>query len=166
MSTACQGDFRPNLRVLLHSGILRSLPLALQSEDKRVLIAAAEVVRKGLAKITLLGNPETIQAEAAKLGVDISGCQIVDHLVSGLHCTVQAHAVDLSGETISDQWHRFCADLSKFMLRLCTLLSLRTNLIWVLWTSDRGANGHCLHLHLVPGDALWPVASVSSARQP
>eukprot|EP00891_Asterochloris_glomerata_P000462 jgi/Astpho2/462/Aster-03507 len=53
-----------------------------ESGDKRVLIAAAEVVRKGLAKITLLGNPETIQAQAAKLGMDISGCQIVDHLNS------------------------------------------------------------------------------------
>lgn len=89
-------------RILLHLGLLSSLPVPLQSGDKRVLIAAAEVVRKGLAKITLLGNPETIQAQAAKLGVDISGCQIVDHLVGGLHCTAQAHAVELSGEVFSD----------------------------------------------------------------
>ena len=67
-----------------------------------MLVAAAEVVRKGLAKITLLGNPDTIQAEAAKLGVDVSGCHIVDYLVGSLHCIVQAPAVHLPGETISD----------------------------------------------------------------
>ena len=78
-----------------------SLPVPLQAGDKRVLVAAAEVVRKGLARITLLGNPETVQAEAAKLGVDVSGCQIVDHLVGGLRCAIQAHAAGLSGGTVS-----------------------------------------------------------------
>ncbi|KAG2499809.1 hypothetical protein HYH03_002105 [Edaphochlamys debaryana] len=47
-----------------------------ESEDKRVLAAAAEVTARGLAKITLLGEQTTILAEAKKLGLDLSGCNI------------------------------------------------------------------------------------------
>ena len=42
-----------------------------ESEDKRVLAAAADVVQRGLAKITLLGDPTTIlvrEAEAGRVG--------------------------------------------------------------------------------------------------
>lgn len=53
-----------------------------ESLDKRVLAAAADVAQRGLARITLLGEPGTIQAEAAKLGLDLSSCAIVDPLVS------------------------------------------------------------------------------------
>lgn len=49
-----------------------------ESEDKRVLQAAAEVTQRGLAHITLLGDPETVQDEATKLGIDISLCDIVN----------------------------------------------------------------------------------------
>ncbi len=44
--------------------------------EPRVLRAAAGVVRKGLAKITLLGEPEAIQAEAKRLSLDISSVQL------------------------------------------------------------------------------------------
>ncbi|EFJ50359.1 phosphate acetyltransferase [Volvox carteri f. nagariensis] len=47
-----------------------------ESDDKRVLAAAADVTTRGLAKITLLGDPTTITAEAAKLGLDLSQCNI------------------------------------------------------------------------------------------
>ena len=40
--------------------------------EPRVLRAAAGVARKGLAKVTLLGEPEAIQAEAKRLSLDIS----------------------------------------------------------------------------------------------
>lgn len=49
-----------------------------EPEDERVLKAAAEVLQKGIAKLILLGNPAEIQAQAAKLGVDVSGAEIVD----------------------------------------------------------------------------------------
>jgi phosphotransacetylase len=43
-----------------------------------VLLAAAEVTQRGLAKIVLLGDPQTVANEAKKAGADISGCTIVD----------------------------------------------------------------------------------------
>lgn len=63
--------------------------LCLQSGDRRVLTAAAEIVRKGLAKVTLLGDPDTVSQDADRLGLDLSGVQVIDHLVSCLtysHC--------------------------------------------------------------------------------
>ncbi|PNW69941.1 hypothetical protein CHLRE_17g699000v5 [Chlamydomonas reinhardtii] len=47
-----------------------------ESVDKRVLAAAADVTARGLARVTLLGDPTTVQAEAKKLGLDLSGCHI------------------------------------------------------------------------------------------
>ena len=47
-----------------------------------MLTAASEVTHRGLAKITLLGDPDVVQAEAKKLGLDISKCSIVNPLVS------------------------------------------------------------------------------------
>ncbi|KXZ55418.1 hypothetical protein GPECTOR_3g7 [Gonium pectorale] len=49
-----------------------------ESLDKRVLAAAADVTQRGLAHITLLGDPAIIQTEAAKLGLDLTGCNIVN----------------------------------------------------------------------------------------
>ncbi|KAG2432638.1 hypothetical protein HXX76_008978 [Chlamydomonas incerta] len=79
-----QNMVRPNRmtpKMFMHT--LKSMCLATpqhivlpESEDKRVLAAAADVVQRGLAKITLLGDPTTILAEAGKLGLDLSGCTI------------------------------------------------------------------------------------------
>ena len=41
--------------------------------EPRVLQAAAEASRKGLARITLLGVGDAVHAEAKRLGLDISG---------------------------------------------------------------------------------------------
>ena len=46
-----------------------------------MLQAASEVTLRGLAKITLLGHPGTVHAEASKLGIDISLCDVVDPVV-------------------------------------------------------------------------------------
>lgn len=54
-----------------------------QSADRRVLAAAAEVVKKGLARVTLLGRPAEVQATAEKFNIDISGCDVLDFLVGG-----------------------------------------------------------------------------------
>ncbi len=52
-----------------------------QSSDKRVLTAATQIVRKGLAKITLLGDPESVSQDADRLGLDLTGIDVVDHMV-------------------------------------------------------------------------------------
>eukprot|EP00878_Enallax_costatus_P009319 GHUV01009739.1.p1 GENE.GHUV01009739.1~~GHUV01009739.1.p1 ORF type:complete len:586 (+),score=159.89 GHUV01009739.1:322-2079(+) len=46
--------------------------------EPRVIKAASEVTSRGLAKITLLGDPTAVAAEAKKLGADISECRIID----------------------------------------------------------------------------------------
>ncbi|KAI3427945.1 hypothetical protein D9Q98_006335 [Chlorella vulgaris] len=51
-----------------------------ESADRRVLAAAAEIVKKGLARITLLGKPSEVEACATKFNVDISGCDVLDFL--------------------------------------------------------------------------------------
>jgi phosphotransacetylase len=63
-----------------HGKISVSAPLLLllQGMEPRVIKAASEVTAKGYAKITLLGDPQQVTAEAKKLGADISGCSIVD----------------------------------------------------------------------------------------
>lgn len=53
-----------------------------ESLDKRVLKAAEDVTRRGIARITLLGNPVHVAAQAKLLNVDISGCEVVDHMNS------------------------------------------------------------------------------------
>ena len=49
-----------------------------ESEDERTIRAAAKVMEDGIAKITLIGNPDTIKKDAARYGVDVSGAKIVD----------------------------------------------------------------------------------------
>ena len=39
--------------------------------------AAGEVLRRGLSKLTLIGNPEDIEAKAKQLRVDLSGANVV-----------------------------------------------------------------------------------------
>ena len=47
-----------------------------EGEDKRVVEAASKIVKQGLARITLLGNPEEIAQNNP--GVDLTGVTIVD----------------------------------------------------------------------------------------
>lgn len=56
----------------------------MQSGDRRVLTAAAEIVRKGLARVTLLGDPDTVSQDADRLGLDLSGVNVIDHMASCL----------------------------------------------------------------------------------
>ncbi len=46
--------------------------------DDRTLQACADIQRMGFAKPILLGNPETVKAQADKLGVDLGNAKIVD----------------------------------------------------------------------------------------
>jgi phosphotransacetylase len=61
---------------------------ALQGKDPRVLKAASEVTLRGLAKITLLGDPVAVTAEAKKLNADISNCRVVDPKVRPCTCCI------------------------------------------------------------------------------
>ncbi|HEY6794760.1 MAG TPA: phosphate acetyltransferase [Kineosporiaceae bacterium] len=49
-----------------------------EGTEPRVLQAAATVVRRGIADITLLGDPPAVSAAAAQAGVDLTGTQVVD----------------------------------------------------------------------------------------
>jgi phosphate acetyltransferase len=49
-----------------------------ESEDDRILRAAEIVLRRGVAELTLLGKPETVQARAATLGLNLEGADVVD----------------------------------------------------------------------------------------
>jgi len=49
-----------------------------ESHDKRILTAAAEVTTRGLASVTLLGDPATVIETASKWHIDISGITIID----------------------------------------------------------------------------------------
>ena len=48
-----------------------------ESEDDRILIAAAEVVERGIADVIVLGEKETVDARAAELGLDLSAVSVV-----------------------------------------------------------------------------------------
>lgn len=55
-----------------------------EGAEDRILLATATVLARGIAKVTLLGDEDTIHASAARLGVDISGAAIVDPATSAL----------------------------------------------------------------------------------
>ncbi len=49
-----------------------------ESEDERVLKAAQMVLEEKTAKVVLIGNEETIKADAVKCGANIEGAKIID----------------------------------------------------------------------------------------
>ncbi len=51
-----------------------------ETEDIRVLKAAAEITARRYAQVVLLGEPEKIAADAAAAGVELGGVEIVNHL--------------------------------------------------------------------------------------
>ena len=48
-----------------------------ESDDDRILRAAAECLQRGVADIVLLGEADAVEARAAELGLDVSGASIV-----------------------------------------------------------------------------------------
>lgn len=51
-----------------------------EGNDERVLEAAANVLRRGVADLTLLGNPQQIRSHASTLGVSLDSATIIDPL--------------------------------------------------------------------------------------
>ena len=66
-----------------------------ESEDDRVLRAAEIVLRRGIAELTLLGPPETVQARAATLGLNLDGAHIVDPQTAPQRAQYAATYLDL-----------------------------------------------------------------------
>lgn len=60
-----------------------------------MLTAAAEIARKGLANITLLGEPEAVSQDADRLGLDLSNVNVVDHMVCQCLC-IRPHGMSMS----------------------------------------------------------------------
>ncbi len=55
-----------------------------EGEDDRVLRAADILLRRGAVELTILGDPVTVEARAAALGVDLGGAHLVDPAASRL----------------------------------------------------------------------------------
>jgi len=74
-----------------------------EGDEERILRAADVLLRRGVADLTLLGNPVTISAKAASLGVDVAAAKVVDpendglgeRLAAELHRLRQHRGVDL-----------------------------------------------------------------------
>ena len=62
-----------------------------EGAEDRILLAAATVLTRGIARLTLLGTEETVRANAARLGVDIAAADVVDPASSPLR---EAFAAD------------------------------------------------------------------------
>ena len=48
-----------------------------ESDDERILKAAAHILQNGVADLVLLGDQDTIKAQAAALNLDLSAAEIV-----------------------------------------------------------------------------------------
>jgi phosphate acetyltransferase len=55
-----------------------------EGAEDRILLAADTVLARGIAKLTLLGDEEAVRANAARLGVDVTGADVLDPGTSDL----------------------------------------------------------------------------------
>jgi phosphate acetyltransferase len=55
-----------------------------EGAEERILLAADQVMTRGIARLTLLGDEETVRGAARQLGVDLSAAQVVDPATSPL----------------------------------------------------------------------------------
>ena len=53
-----------------------------EGQDPRILAAAARIVEKNIAAVTVLGDPEVLQVLANNQGISISGCELIDPALS------------------------------------------------------------------------------------
>ena len=49
-----------------------------EGTEERVLFAADTLLRRGVVELTLLGDPDAVQAAAGRLGVDVSAARVLD----------------------------------------------------------------------------------------
>ena len=55
-----------------------------EGEDDRILQAADQLLKQGVAELTILGDVDDMNRRAADLGLDLSGAHLVNHLESDL----------------------------------------------------------------------------------
>lgn len=55
-----------------------------EGDDDRILLAAGQLLARGIAKLTILGDPEAMTVRAGQLGVDLSDATLINHLTSPL----------------------------------------------------------------------------------
>ncbi|MDY5785772.1 phosphate acetyltransferase [Corynebacterium sp.] len=87
-----------------------------EGEDDRILLAAGELLEKGVAKLTVLGDVADMERRAKELGVDLSGAQLINHLESDLLEEFAADFAELrksKGITL-DQARETMRDISYF----------------------------------------------------
>lgn len=80
-------------RIKQKAGELKKTIVLCEGEDSRVVKAASDATREGIAKIVLLGNPEEIKK--ANPNVDLSGVTIVNPLTSDKLETYNAKLCEL-----------------------------------------------------------------------
>jgi phosphate acetyltransferase len=78
-----------------------------EADDERVLRAAEELVHRGVASLTLLGDPAAVAARIEKLGLDLADTAVIDPATSPLrgefaatYAAVRAH----KGVTVAAAW--------------------------------------------------------------
>ena len=49
-----------------------------ETEDERVIRAAAKILKQGFANLILIGSKDKVESDAKKYGVDIAGVKIID----------------------------------------------------------------------------------------
>lgn len=83
-----------------------------EGDDDRVLEAAGIVLRRGVARLTILGDPQQVRARAAGLGVDLAAADVIDPFAEPLrqrfaeaYATERAHrgvSLELARDTVTD----------------------------------------------------------------
>ncbi len=83
-----------------------------EGDDDRILQAAAIVVKRGIAELTILGDPDAVRARAAALGLDLGGIRILATTDPELHARfaeeyarLRAHkgvSPELAADTVTD----------------------------------------------------------------
>merc|ERR1719502_2257582 len=61
-----------------------------EGSDPRIIRAAAEVLERGLAKLTILGNPQKVAELAKKEGVSIAGANVIDQATAPIDAMVDS----------------------------------------------------------------------------
>ncbi|PKK38649.1 Phosphate acetyltransferase [Clostridiaceae bacterium JG1575] len=49
-----------------------------EGEEERTLQASAKISQEGIADLVLIGNKDTISAKATEMGLDLTGCSVID----------------------------------------------------------------------------------------
>lgn len=90
--------------------------LVCEGWDERCIRAAANLTKDNICKISLLGNPTAIRAEAKRIGVDLTHIELVDHTNAALKETLAQHLYEArkhKGMTIESA-HTLIDDVNYF----------------------------------------------------